>query len=210
MQKIALYTALATLFLFSAVSLLASYITPYDPFAQDLLSSLTGPDMNHWMGRDLLGRDILSRVILGSRVSLVVGFSVTAISLLTGVLVGGVAGAFGGKTDEAIMRIIDILLAFPGLLMAIAVMAVLGPGVTNVIIALCISGWTGFARITRAQILSLREREYVLAARALGQNNFRIIYSHFIPNSMAPLIIEATFGMAAVIAAEAGLSFLGL
>jgi len=196
--------------LFAFAALFAGLLSPYDPFEQELLFGLGGPDSLHWMGRDQLGRDMLSRIIYGSRVSLSVGFITIAVSSFFGIVIGGIAGAFGGKVDGIIMRVIDVVMAFPGILLAISIMSVLGPGLGNVILALCLTGWVGFARITRGQILSLREREYVLAAEAAGAGEGRLILFHFLPNAAAPLIIEAAFGMAAVIVAEAGLSFLGL
>ncbi len=195
---------------FASAALLAPLIAPFDPYSQELLYGLAGSDGSHLMGRDLLGRDILSRIVYGSRVSLFVGVITITVSAVIGVLIGGIAGSAGGRTDELIMRIIDILLAFPGILLAISIMAILGPGLSNVIFALCLTGWIGFARITRGQILSLREREYVVAANASGASTGRLIFKHYLPNSIAPLIIEFAFGMAAVIVAEAGLSFLGL
>jgi peptide/nickel transport system permease protein len=196
--------------LFVLAAVFAGLLAPYDPFGQELLFGLNGPDSAHWMGRDQLGRDMLSRILYGSRVSLLVGFITIAVSGFFGIIIGGIAGAFGGKIDGFIMRVIDIVMAFPGILLAISIMSVLGPGLSNVILALCLTGWVGFARITRGQILSLREREYVVAATAAGASEGRLIFFHYLPNAAAPLIIEAAFGMAAVIVAEAGLSFLGL
>jgi len=195
---------------FAIIALFAPWFAPYDPYAQNLLLGLEGPDSLHWMGRDQLGRDMLSRIIYGSRVSLTVGIITVTVSAVTGMVVGGVAGAFGGRVDGVIMRLIDVVLAFPGILLAIAIMAILGPGFFNVVLALCLTGWVGFARITRGQILSLREREFVTAATAAGAGRGRLIFSHYLPNATAPLLIEAAFGTAAVIVAEAGLSFLGL
>ena len=210
MKNRSFYVGLLLLALFAFVAIFAGLFAPHDPFGQGLLFGLSGPDSAHWMGRDQLGRDILSRVIYGSRVSLMVGFITITVSGTIGIVIGGIAGAFGGKLDSLIMRIIDIVMAFPGILLAISIMSVLGPGLGNVIMALCLTGWVGFARITRGQILSLREREYVLAAEAAGAGEGRLIFYHYLPNAAAPLIIEAAFGMAAVIVAEAGLSFLGL
>ncbi|GMT41724.1 MAG: diguanylate cyclase [bacterium] len=204
------YFGAGALALFALMALLAPWIAPYDPYRQELLFGLNTPDAAHWMGRDQLGRDLLSRVIHGSSVSLVVGFLAISISASVGIIVGGLAGALGGKVDGVIMRFIDIVMAFPGILLAISIMSILGPGLSNVIFALCLTGWVGFARITRGQILSLREREYVIAASAAGAHEGRILLFHYLPNAAAPLLIEAAFGMAAVIVAEAGLSFLGL
>jgi len=196
--------------LFLAVALFAPLLAPHDPYHQELLHSLSPPDASHLMGQDLLGRDIFSRIIYGSRVSLFVGFFTISVAVAVGLTVGGIAGAFGGRVDEIIMRITDIFLAFPGILLAISIMSVLGPGLYNVIIALSLTGWVSFARITRGQILTLRERDFVMAAVSSGANKPRLIFIHYIPNALAPIIIEAAFGMAGVIVAEAGLSFLGL
>lgn len=195
---------------FIFIALFAPYIAPYSPYEQDFYNGLAGPGAGHLLGQDSLGRDILSRIIYGARVSLLVGFVTVFISATIGITLGAVAGYFGGRLDEAIMRISDVFLSFPGILLAIAVMAVRGPGLENVIVALSIMGWTGYARLTRGQVLSLREREFVLAAEALGAPPKRIIFSHILPNIAAPLIVEATFGVAAAIVGEAGLSFLGL
>ena len=191
-------------------ALFAPFLAPHDPFVQNLEEGLNGPSWKHLLGQDKLGRDILSRIIFGSRISILVGMVTVAISASFGIVVGSSSGFAGGLADEIVMRIMDILQAFPGILLAIAVMAVRGPGLNNVIIALCVFGWVGYARLVRAQTLSLREREYVLAALALGASNFRIIRKHLLPNLMAPVIVQATFGMATAILAEAGLSFLGL
>ena len=196
--------------MFLLIALFAPWIAPYSPLEQDLLSGLVSPNQEHWMGRDLLGRDVFSRVLYGTQVSLTVGVLAISVSAAIGISVGAIAGSSGGRTDEFIMRIIDVVLAFPGILLAIAIMAVLGPGLGNVILALCLTGWVGFARLTRAQFLSLRERDFVLAAVASGATQTRVVFHHLLPNASAPLLIEATFGMASVIVAEAGLSFLGL
>jgi len=191
-------------------AVLASLISPYSPTEQNLDEGLTGPSKEHILGQDKLGRDILSRIIYGSRVSLKVGIFTVGISLIIGLMIGSIAGFFGGIVDDIIMRIIDIFMAFPGILMAIALMAVLGPSLNNVIIALCLLGWVGYARLVRGQMLSVREFEFVLAAKAMGANPFRIIMKHLLPNIFSPVIVQATFGMAGAIVAEAGLSFLGL
>lgn len=188
----------------------APYLSPYDPNEQRLTEGLAGPSADHPLGQDKLGRDILSRIIYGARVSVLVGLVAIGASSALGVALGATAGSFGGIVDELIMRTADIFLAFPGILLAIAIMAVMGPGLGNVIFALVVMGWVGYARLVRGQILSLREREYVMAAESMGARQLRIMARHLLPNSMAPVIVEATFGMAAAIMAEAGLSFLGL
>ncbi len=196
------------LFIFTAM--LAPLVSPYSPLEQELYAGLEDPGTEHIMGRDRLGRDILSRIIHGARVSLTVGFVTVTVSVVVGTFIGAFAGYAGGKVDEVVMRVTDIFLAFPGILLAIAVMAILGPSLNNVIIALSIMGWTGFARLVRGQVLSLREREFVLAARSLGASDLRIVVFHILPNVVAPVTVEATFGVASAIIAEAGLSFLGL
>ncbi|OGL39491.1 MAG: hypothetical protein A2042_00090, partial [Candidatus Schekmanbacteria bacterium GWA2_38_11] len=168
------------------------------------------PEKGHIMGFDDLGRDILSRVIYGSRISLKVGIFTVTISTIFGIFIGSIAGYFGGRVDETIMRVIDILLAFPGILLAIAIISILGPGLNNVIIALCLVGWVTYARLVRGQILSIKENEYVLAVKALGASTPRILVFHIIPNIISPVMIQATLGIAGAIVGEASLSFLGL
>ncbi|MBI1820179.1 MAG: ABC transporter permease [Nitrospirae bacterium] len=208
-NKLALF-GLFVLAVLIFVSLFAFYLAPFDPSTLHLEEGLNGPSRHHPFGQDKLGRDILSRMVYGSRISLFVGLTVVSISLIVGVTIGSIAGYSGGVVDEGIMRIVDVFLAFPGILLAIAITAVLGPSLRNVLIALCLMGWVGYARIIRGQILSVRELEYVQAARTIGASPLRILIRHILPNIMAPVIIEATFGMAGAITAEAGLSFLGL
>lgn len=157
-----------------------------------------------------MGRDILSRILYGARISLWVGVMTLSISLSIGLVVGTVAGLFGGWIDDLLMRLVDVFLAFPGILLAIAFAAVLGPSLRNVILALSLMGWVGYARLIRGQILVAREEEYVTAAKALGAGRFRLVVRHLLPNILAPIIVEATFGMAGAIVTEASLSFLGL
>jgi peptide/nickel transport system permease protein len=185
-------------------------IAPFDTAAQDLALRLTGPSLRHWFGLDELGRDILSRVLAGARISLLVGLVVVSISSAVGVFVGSVAGYFGGRVDEALSRIIDVLLAFPGLLLAIAMVAVLGPSLSNVVIALSLIGWVGYARLVRGQVLRARELEFVQAARALGASTPRVLLRHVIPTALPAVSVQATLGMGGAILAEASLSFLGL
>ncbi|RLB05770.1 MAG: ABC transporter permease [Deltaproteobacteria bacterium] len=191
-------------------AILAPFLAPFDPMAIDLAGELEGPSMGHPLGQDKLGRDILSQIIYGSRTSLLVGFVVVGVSLVLGVTLGALAGYFGGFLDTILMRVVDILLAFPGILLAIALAGILGPSMKNIILALCILGWVGYARLVRAQVLAEKNREYVLAAKALGGSHSRIILRHILPNVFAPVIVEATFGLAGVILAESSLSFLGL
>jgi peptide/nickel transport system permease protein len=186
------------------------FLAPFDPSDQELALRLEGPTGLHWFGLDELGRDIFARVLSGARISLVVGFVVVGVSSSIGIVMGSIAGYFGGRIDEAISRVIDILLAFPGLLLAIALVAVLGPSLTNVILALALIGWVGYARLVRGQVLRAREFEFVQAARALGAGTPRILVRHVVPTVMPAVVVQATLGMAGAILAEASLSFLGL
>ena len=186
------------------------WLVQSDPADQDLALRLEGPSRLHWFGLDELGRDILARVLSGGRVSLLVGVIVVSISASIGAVLGAIAGYYGGVLDEAISRLIDILLAFPGLLLAIALVAVLGPGLTNAALALSSIGWVGYARVVRAQVLQAREFEYVSAARAMGAATPRILLRHIFPAALPALIVQATLGMGGAILSEAALSFLGL
>lgn len=188
----------------------APLIAPYNPMQQNLAETLKGPSAEHWFGQDDLGRDILSRIIYGTRISLLVGLVTVSISAVLGTIIGAISGYFGGWVDEIIMRITDIMLAFPGILLAIGIMAILGPSLNNVIIALCIVGWKSYARLVRGEVLREKEREYVLAAKALGYSHWRIILFHLLPNVLNPVLVMATMGMASMILSEASLSFLGL
>ena len=181
-----------------------------DPAFQDLPLRLEGPSMAHWFGLDELGRDILARLLIGARISLLVGAVVVGISASVGTVLGSIAGYYGGVVDDVISRVSDILMAFPGLLLAIAVVAVLGPSLTNVVLALTLIGWVGYARLVRGQVLRVRELEYVQAARALGAATPRILARHVVPATLPALIVQATLGMGGAILAEASLSFLGL
>ncbi|HEY2092622.1 MAG TPA: ABC transporter permease [Thermoanaerobaculia bacterium] len=192
------------------VALAAPLLAPFDPNAQDTIRRLEPPSREHPLGLDDLGRDVLSRIIFGARVSLRVGFSVVLIASAIGIALGSTAGYFGGAIDVAIMRVCDILLAFPGILLAIALVAVLGPSLNNVILALATIGWVGYARLVRGQVLKVREMEYVTAAKALGARSPRVIVLHVLPNVINPVIVMATLGLAGAILAEAALSFLGL
>lgn len=193
-----------------AAAVFAPLAAPYSPTQQNLAADLLPQSPQHLLGTDKLGRDVLSRILYGSRVSIFVGVTSVAVSLTLGFLIGSIAGYFGGWIDELLMRLVDVLLAFPGILLAIALTAVLGPGLNHVVLALCVIGWTSYARLTRAEILLLRERDFICAARALGGSPARIIVLHMLPNLASPLTIQATFHMAAAILAEGALSFLGL
>src|ERR671918_1632022 len=193
-----------------ASSLMAPLLAPHDPVRQNLDKDLLTYSTENPLGTDKLGRDILSRILYGGRISLLVGITTVAISVSLGLAIGSLSGYFGGWVDQLLMRLVDVLLAFPGILLAIAFTAVLGPGLDHVILALCLIGWTGYARLVRGEILALKEKEFVQAARALGGSPARIVRSHLLPNLLPPLLIQATFGMAAAIIAEGSLSFLGL
>jgi peptide/nickel transport system permease protein len=191
-------------------ALAAPWLAPHDPNEQDTARRLEQPSNAHPLGLDDLGRDVLSRIVYGARVSLRVGFSVVVLASLIGVTLGAISGYFGGAIDVLVMRLCDILLAFPGILLAIALVAVLGPSLNNVILALATIGWVGYARLVRGQVLKVREMEYVVAAKALGAKSPRVILQHVLPNVINPVIVMATLGLAGAILAEASLSFLGL
>lgn len=189
---------------------LGPILTPYDPSSQELSHRLEGPSAAHPLGLDELGRDILSRLLSGARISLLVGLAVVSISSVVGMLLGSIAGYFGGVVDDVISRVVDVLMAFPGILLAIALVAVLGPSLTNVVLALSVIGWVGYARLVRSQALRAREFEFVQAARALGAGSPRIVLRHVLPTALPAVVVQATLGMAGAIIAEAALSFLGL
>jgi peptide/nickel transport system permease protein len=196
---------------FVLFALFAPWIATQDPAAIDLPSRLQPPSAAHWFGTDELGRDIFSRAIYGSRISMLVGSSVVAGSLLLGLIFGSIAGYYGGYADRFFNVILmNAFLSFPGILLAIAFVAFLGPGIFNLILALCIGGWVGYARLVRAQVLAVREREFVEAARALGASDWRILTRHILPNIIQPVIVQAAIGMAGAVLAEATMSFLGL
>jgi peptide/nickel transport system permease protein len=197
--------------IFLMCALFAPAIAPYDPAQINLPARLMGPSASHWFGTDELGRDILSRIIYGARISMLVGSCVVAASLTLGLIFGSIAGYYGGITDRVLNVIVmNAFMSFPGILLAIAFVAFLGPGIFNLILALSIGGWVGYARLVRAQVLAVREREFVEAARALGASDLRIIVRHILPNIIQPVIVQAAIGMAGAILAEATMSFLGL
>jgi len=191
-------------------ALFGPMVAPFDPSTQQMALRLEGPTGLHWFGLDELGRDIFTRVLYGARISLLVGIVVVGVSATVGIALGAIAGYFGGRVDEVISRVIDILLAFPGLLLAIALVAVLGPSLTNVVMALTLIGWVGYARLVRGQVLRAREFEFVQAARALGATTPRILLRHIIPTTLPAVTVQATLGMGGAILNEASLSFLGL
>ncbi len=192
------------------IGIFGPWFARHDPLAIDLRLALAGPSLGHWLGCDALGRDMLSRLLYGARLSLAVSISVVALSLVVGSLIGGSAALAGGRIDAIVMRFVDIILAFPGFLLAIALAAILGPGLMDLVIALTAMGWTGYARLVRGEVLSLREREYVQAANTLGAPPSRILMRHLLPGIAGPIAVQATFGIGGIIVAEASLSFLGL
>jgi peptide/nickel transport system permease protein len=215
-RRAARHNLLATLgvilvLIFVIFALFAPWIAPQDPAHIDLPARLSRPSSAHWCGTDELGRDILSRLIYGSRISMLVGSCVVAASLAVGLIVGSLAGYYGGRLDRFInIVVMNAFLSFPGILLAIAFVAFRGPGIFNLVLALSLGGWVGYARLVRAQVLSAREREFVEAARALGASDLRVIVRHILPNIIQPVIVQAAIGMAGAILAEATMSFLGL
>jgi len=196
---------------FLLCALLAPWLAPQDPAYIDLPNRLQPPSSQHLAGTDELGRDILSRLIWGARISMLVGGSVVVCSLLLGLIVGSLAGFYGGGLDRFVnIFLMNAFLSFPGILIAIAFVAFRGPGISNLVLALSLGGWVGYARLVRAQVLAVREREFVEAARSLGANDRRIILLHILPNIVQPVIVQAAIGMAGAILAEATMSFLGL
>lgn len=201
---------LAIIIILVLMAVFADFIAPYSFDGTDLDNQFAPPRLSHPFGQDEFGRDILSRVIYGARISLKVGFISVGIALIIGSFIGAVAGYFGGKADTALMRFIDILQAIPDILLAIAIVASLGPGLGNLMIAVGIAGIPGYAKIVRSAVMSIVDMEFVEAARAGGSSDFRIIFKHIIPNCMAPIIVQATLGVAYAILNAAGLSFIGL
>lgn len=192
------------------VSFLAPFIAPYDPTSIDVHNVLSPPSSAHLLGTDELGRDVLSRIIWGSRVSLKVGFVAVGIALMIGVAVGSLAGFYGGRVDAILMRFVDIMLAFPTFFLILAVIAILEPSIFTIMAVIGVTGWMDVARLVRAEFLTLKERDFVDAARALGIGNKRLIIRHILPNAISPVFVAATFGIAGAILTESSLSFLGL
>ena len=196
--------------LFWLVAAIAAPWLDLSPNTIHLQNILAAPDFQAWLGHDDLGRDILARLLAGARVSITVAATVTLVTFSLGTSIGLLAGYFGGWLDRLLMHITDVFLAFPGILLAIAFAAVLGAGVGNLVLALCMTSWVGYARLTRSQTLALRCKQHVLAAQVLGASTPRILLRHILPLLLAPLLVEATFSIASLIVAEASLSFLGL
>jgi len=192
------------------LSVFAPFLSPHDPSAIDVKNILIGPSLSHPLGTDDLGRDVLSRMIWGSRVSLKVGFSAVGIATLIGILLGSIAGYYGGMLDSLIMRAVDIMLTLPTIFLILAVIAILEPSIWNIMVVIGLTSWMEPARLIRAEFLSLKEREFVVAARAIGASDGRIIFRHVLPNGLSPILVSATMGIGGAILIESGLSFLGL
>ncbi|MBI5570883.1 MAG: ABC transporter permease [Desulfomonile tiedjei] len=192
------------------VALSARYVSPYPPDDIDTSQILMPPDLAHWLGTDVLGRDVFSRLLHGAGVSLSVGFVAVGISTMIGVVLGAMSGYYGGAVDRIIMRFVDVMLCFPSFFLILAVIAFVGPSIWNIMAVIGVTSWMGVCRLVRAEFLSIRERDFVLAARSQGAGDLRIIFIHILPNSMAPVLVAATLGVAAAVLVESGLSFLGL
>lgn len=201
---------LSILVFFSVIALSAPWLAPFDPYKMELSNTTSPPTREHWLGTDELGRDVLSRLIYGARISLSIGFVIEAIAAGIGVSIGAISGYFGGLIDSIFMRLVDVVSAFPFLILAIAVVGVLGPSLLNMLLVLTGVFWVGYARLIRGLVLSIKKQEYVEAALALGGNHAQIIFRHIIPNCLGVIIVNATFGIATTILAASGLSFLGM
>ncbi len=207
-EKTAVF-GLLVIAIFALLALLAPVVAPFDPLAQDIPNGLAPPSPEHWLGTDKLGRDIWSRMLYGGRISLMAGLGVVVMSALVGSVVGSLAGYVGGWFDEALMRITDIFFAFPSLILAMAIAGALGPSLQNALIAVAVVTWPVYARLIRGQMLVLRDREFVQAARAVGAGHGLILRRHLFPNTLSPLLVQASFDMGTTILAVAGLSFIG-
>ncbi len=201
---------LAVIFSLASIALLAPLISPYEPTKIDVYNVLSPPNAAHPFGTDELGRDLLSRMIWGSRASLKVGFIAVGIAITIGTILGAIAGYYGGKIDTVLMRFVDIMLAFPTFFLILAVIAIVEPSISTIMIIIGLTGWMDVARLVRAEFLTLKERDFIFAARTIGASDFRLIFRHIIPNALSPVFVAATFGIAGAILVESGLSFLGL
>lgn len=208
-NKLAL-SGLLLIFLFFIVSFFSGYLSPYDPNQFDVDVIFSPPSSDHIMGTDELGRDVLSRMIYGARISLKVGFVATGLAVFIGTCIGLAAGYFGRRVDTILMRFVDIMLCFPTFFLILAVIAILEPSIWNIMIVIGVTGWMGVARLVRAETLSLKSRDFVQAAKALGESDVKIMVKHILPNTLAPILVAATLGVAGAILTESALSFLGL
>ena len=209
-MKVQLIIGVIIISVLSLMAILASIISPYDPAQIDVNNLLIAPSPEHLMGTDSLGRDLFSRIIFGARISLSIGIIAVGIATLIGIILGSIAGFYGRWVDSLIMRFVDIMLCFPTFFLILAVVAILEPSIFNIMIIIGLTSWMGTARLIRAEILSLKEREFIQAARAIGASNFRIILRHLIPNAIGPVLISTILGIASAILIESALSFLGL
>ncbi|ACM21376.1 peptide ABC transporter, membrane protein [Geotalea daltonii FRC-32] len=208
-NPLALSGALVVCIMF-LISFLAPAITPYQPNTLDAYHVLLPPSTSHWFGTDDLGRDVFSRMVFGARVSLKVGFVAIGIATVIGTVVGLIAGYYGGWVDSLLMRFVDIMLCFPTFFLILAIVTIREPSILNIMLIIGFTGWMGVSRLVRAEVLSLRERDFVLAARAIGCSDLRIIFRHILPNAIGPVLVYATLGIAAAILTESSLSFLGI
>jgi len=208
-NKLGVASAIFLMALF-IISCLAPWLAPYDPTAINTHAILLPPSLHHPLGTDMLGRDVLSRVIYGARISLKVGFVAVGIATVIGTFLGALAGYYGGLIDTIIMRLVDIMLCFPSFFLILAVVAFLEPSIWNIMVVIGLTSWMGVARLVRAEFLSLKERDFILAARAIGTSDIRIIFWHLLPNALAPILVSATLGIPGAILTEAALSFLGI
>jgi peptide/nickel transport system permease protein len=205
------YIGILVAAIFILAAIFAPWVATHDVTLQNLAVRYAAPSYDHWFGTDALGRDVFSRVVYGARISLRVGITVVSVSAFIGIIIGAVAGFYGGLVDKILAGyVFNVFLAFPGLLLAIALVAFLGTGLNKLILALCVIGWVGYARVMRGQVLKIREYDFVMAARALGAGDMRILFKHILPNAIQPLIVQASLGMAGAVLSEASLSFLGL
>lgn len=205
-----LWFGVTILVLITLASVAAPWLTNHDPTEMNLPLRFESPSLEHPFGLDENGSDVFAQVLYGSRVSLTVAFSVVIVSLLVGLSMGSLAGFLGGRVDQILMRFVDVLYAFPNFLLALVLVAVMGPSVGNLILAMCITSWTGFARLVRGEVLHLKQKEYVVTTKALGGGGFRQLILHIWPNLLGVVLVNATFALAGTIIAESGLSFLGL
>ena len=192
------------------VAIFAPLIAPHNPDLIDTSNILAAPSAGHWLGTDELGRDVLSRMIFSTRISLLVGFVAVGISTVIGVIVGAISGYYGGWVDSVLMRFVDIMLCFPTIFLILAVIAILSPSIWNIMIVIGITGWMGVSRLVRAEFLTLKEQDFVMASKAIGVRDLRIIFRHILPNAMSPVLVSAVLGVGGAILIESGLSFLGL